>query len=47
VSESVQEKIAREFELSARSTVQLKGRSQPVSLWEVKGVRRASSEVAA
>lgn len=47
VSESVHEKIARDFELSARSTVQLKGRSQSVALWEVKSARVANSEAAA
>ncbi|HEX4385260.1 MAG TPA: adenylate/guanylate cyclase domain-containing protein, partial [Myxococcales bacterium] len=46
ISESVHEKIARDFELSARSTVQLKGRSQPVALWEVKGPRTARPEAA-
>jgi class 3 adenylate cyclase len=47
VSESVQEKIGREFELSARSAVHLKGRSTPVALWEVKGESKADSEAAA
>jgi adenylate cyclase len=46
VSESVHEKIAHDYELSARSTVQLKGRSQPVAIWEVKGPRTAETEAA-
>jgi class 3 adenylate cyclase len=46
ISETIHEKIARDFEVSARSTVQLKGRVQPVSIWEVKGPRAAATEAA-
>jgi class 3 adenylate cyclase len=45
ISHSVQEKLPREFELSARTAVQLKGRSQPEPIWEVKGML-ASTEAA-
>jgi adenylate cyclase len=38
ISQSVQEKLPRGFELSARTAVQLKGRSQPEPIWEVKGL---------
>jgi class 3 adenylate cyclase len=44
VSQSVQEKLSREFELSARTAVQLKGRSQLEPLWEVKGMAATSSD---
>jgi class 3 adenylate cyclase len=46
ISQSVQEKLPPGlFDLSARSAVQLKGRSQPVPLWEVK-VPMAATEAA-
>jgi class 3 adenylate cyclase len=45
VSQSVQEKLPPGFDLAARSAVQLKGRSQPVPLWEVK-VPLAATEAA-
>ena len=47
ISESVPAKVLGEVDAAARAPVVLKGKSQPVTLWEVKALRRAPDGKAA
>jgi class 3 adenylate cyclase len=46
VSQSVFDKVAGEVEWAPRDPVKLKGKSQPVPLWEVKRLKSAATEAA-
>jgi len=46
ISQSVYEKVETLVEVSPREAVKLKGKSQPVPLWEVKGLKAAATEAA-
>lgn len=46
ISQAVYEKVAALVEVSPREAVKLKGKSQPVALWEVKGLKAAATEAA-
>ena len=46
ISQSVYEKVAHEVVVAPREAVKLKGKSQPVPLWEVKRLKSASTEAA-
>ncbi len=46
VSQPVYDKVAREVDASPRDPVKLKGKSQPVLLWEVKRLKLAKTEAA-
>ncbi|MCA1825788.1 MAG: adenylate/guanylate cyclase domain-containing protein [Myxococcales bacterium] len=46
VSQSVYEKVAHEVIVAPREAVKLKGKSQPVPLWEVKQLKSAKTEAA-
>jgi adenylate cyclase len=46
ISQTVYEKVEALVEVSPREPVKLKGKSQPVQLWEVKGLKAAATEAA-
>jgi adenylate cyclase len=46
ISQAVYEKVETLVEVSPREAVKLKGKTQPVALWEVKGLKAAATEAA-
>jgi adenylate cyclase len=46
ISQSVYEKVSGEVEVEEREPVKLKGKGQPVPLWEVKRLKTAATEAA-